>query len=80
MLVPRTIMVGIIVVMSLVLPFIYLSLAIRWWILFAFVMFILALAVPDYLVDKNWDKSFIKAPFIIIGSLFNITKIFSRKR
>ena len=46
----------------------------------AFVMFILALAVPDYLVDKNWDKSFMKAPFIIIGSLFNITKIFSRKR
>jgi cellulose synthase/poly-beta-1,6-N-acetylglucosamine synthase-like glycosyltransferase len=80
MLVPRTIMVGIIVVMSLILPFIYLSLAIKWWILFAFVMFILALAVPDYLVDKNWDKSFMKAPFIIIGSLFNITKIFSRKR
>jgi len=80
MLMPRTIMMGIIAIMSVILPFIYLSLAIKWWILFAFVMFILAIAVPDYLVDKNWDKSFLKAPFIMIGSIFNITKLFRRKK
>lgn len=80
MLMPRTIMMAIIAIMSIVLPFIYLTLAIKWWILFAFVMFVLAIAVPDYLVDKNWDKSFLKAPFIIIGSIFNITKLFRRKK
>lgn len=80
LLIPRTLMMAIIVIMSAILPFIYLSLAIKWWILFAFVMFILAIAVPDYLVDKNWDKSFLKAPFIIIGSLFNVTRLMKKKK
>lgn len=69
MLIPNTIMMGIIVLMSIILPFIYLTLAIKWWIMFAFIMFIFALATPNYLVDNNWDRAFIKAPFIIFKSL-----------
>lgn len=74
MLVPRTIMVCIITFMSFILPFIYLSLAIKWWILFAFIMFVFAMATPDYLVDKNWNKTFYSLPKIVITSMVDKIK------
>lgn len=70
-LIPRTIMMTVITFMSIFMSVIYLTLAIKWWILFAFVMFLYALATPDYLVDKNWNKSFARAPLIMFGPLFN---------
>lgn len=80
MLVPRTVMMAIIIAMSLVLPFIYFTLAIKWWALFAFIIFVFAMATPDYLVDKQWDKSFLKAPFILISSVFNMLRVARRKK
>lgn len=72
MLVPRTIMMGVIAIMGMALPFIYFSLAIKWWVAAAVILFAFSLAVPDYLVDKNWDKDYLRAPLITIGGLFNI--------
>mgnify|MGYP002623396800 CR=1 FL=1 len=72
MLVPRTIMMGIILVMSLVLPFIYMTLAIKWWFVGAIVVFVYSIATPDYLVDKDWDRDFLRAPLVGLGGLFNI--------
>ena len=74
MLVPRTVMMGIIFVMSIVLPFIYFSLAIKWWVAAALVLFAFSLATPDYLVDKNWDKDFLSAPLVILWGLLNIVR------
>lgn len=75
LLIPRTIMMAIIAFMSILMPLIYFTLAIKWWVLFTFVMFIFALATPDYLVDKNWNKTFSKAPFVMLSSVFNTAKI-----
>ena len=72
MLIPRTILIGIIAIMSVVLPFIYMSLVIKWWITGAVVLFAFALATPDYLVDKNWNRDFASASMIGIGGLSNI--------
>jgi cellulose synthase/poly-beta-1,6-N-acetylglucosamine synthase-like glycosyltransferase len=63
MLIPRTTMVAIMVLMSIILPFIYFTLAIKWWILTALVLFIFALATPDYLVNEMWDNTFLRSPF-----------------
>ena len=63
MLVPRTTMMAIIIVMSVVLPFIYMTLVIKWWILGAIALFIFALATPDYLVTEMWEKTFLRDPF-----------------
>ena len=71
-LVPRTILMGIIIVMSLVLPFIYFTLVIKWWMAAVLVTFSFALATPDYVVDKHWDKDFMTAPLYLIGGFFNI--------
>ena len=62
MLVPRTSMMAIILLMSIVLPFIYMTLVIKWWILGALALFIFALATPDYLVAEMWDKTFLQDP------------------
>ena len=75
MLVPHTIMMGIILVMSVILPFVYFTLAIKWWVIGAVVMFAVSLATPDYLVDKNWDKDFLMAPIVIVWGLFSIAQV-----
>ena len=72
MLVPRTVMVGIIMIMSLVLPFIYFSLVIKWWLLGAICLFFFALATPDYLVDEMWDKTFLHSPLVTLWAVFNL--------
>lgn len=80
MLLPRTMMMGIIAIMSIIIPFVYFSLAIKWWVTLAFIMFVFAMATPDYLIDKNWDKAFFKAPFIMLFSILNIFRIGRRKK
>ena len=72
MLVPRTTMMGIIMIMSVVLPFIYLTMALKWWILGSIALFFFALATPDYLVDEMWDKTFLRSPFVSIWKMLHI--------
>ena len=72
MLVPRTTMVGIIMIMCIILPFIYLTMAIKWWILGSLALFIFAMATPDYLVDEMWDKTFLRSPFVSLWKMFKI--------
>ena len=88
MLLPRTTMVGIIILMSLTLPFIYLTLALKWWVLSSIALFIFAIATPDYLVDEMWDKTFLRAPLVtfwgiistkLLGGRFNFNSNKERK-
>ena len=78
MLVPRTSMVGIIILMGLFLPFIYLSLAVKWWILGSIALFIFAIATPDYLVDEMWDKTFLRSPFVTLWGIIS-TKLLGKQ-
>ena len=64
MLLPRSIMFAIVFVMSLTLPFIYLTLALKWWVITIIWGFSLAFATPNELVDKHWDKDFITLPIV----------------
>lgn len=75
MLMPRMLMMAIILLMGIVLPFIYFTLAIKWWALFAIVLFIFALATPNYLVDDKWDRTFFSVPVILLSSLLARTPI-----
>ena len=75
LLIPRMIMIPLIVVMSLILPVIYMSLAFKWWAIYALLLFILAMATPDYLVDEHWDSTFCKAPLVFMKSIPGLSKI-----
>lgn len=79
MLIPRTTMVGIIMLMSAILPFIYLTMAIKWWILGSLALFIFAMVTPDYLIDEMWDKTFLRSPFASLWKTFDL-KILKRKK
>lgn len=76
LLIPRSILIIIVFVMSVTLPFIYFTLAIKWWVITIIWGFSLAIATPDELVDKNWDKDFITLP---IATAINITKRLTSK-
>lgn len=65
LLIPRSILLGITILMSIVLPFVYFTLVVKWWILFAYTLFLFASLTPDYLVDKQWSLAFIKAPLLL---------------
>ena len=78
MLLPRTTMMGIIMLMSVVLPFIYMTLVIKWWILGSLALFFFALATPDYLVDEMWDKTFLRSPFVTLWGIIS-TKLIGKK-
>lgn len=78
MLIPRMIMMMIIILMGIITPFIYFSLALKWWALFAIVLFIFALATPNYLVDKHWNRTFFIIPIILLSSILSKTPVGKR--
>ncbi|SFC13330.1 Glycosyltransferase, catalytic subunit of cellulose synthase and poly-beta-1,6-N-acetylglucosamine synthase [Xylanibacter ruminicola] len=79
MLMPRTSMIGIMMFMSILLPFIYLTLALKWWIVSSAVLFFFALATPDYLVDEMWDRTFLRSPFVTLWGIIS-TKFVNKKK
>ena len=80
MLIPRSIMFAIVLVMDITLPFIYLTMAIKWWIVTVIWGLALAIATPNELVDKNWDKDFISLPMATASNIYRkVTGLFRRK-
>ena len=79
MLVPRTSMIGIMMFMSILLPFIYLTMAVKWWIVSSAVLFFFALATPDYLVDEMWDRTFLRSPFVTLWGIIS-TKFINKNK
>ncbi len=70
-LLPRMIMMLVIIMMCVIIPFIYMSAALKWWALFGIVVLIFALATPNYLVDEKWDRTFFMVPIVLLSSIFN---------
>ena len=71
MLLPRMVMMVIITIMCVITPFIYFTLAVKWWVLYAIVLFIFAMATPNYLVDEKWDSTFFKIPIVLMSSILH---------
>ena len=71
MLLPRMIMMFIITAMCIIVPFIYMTAALKWWLHFALVVLIFALATPNYLVDDKWDRTFFMVPVVLLSSILN---------
>lgn len=72
MLVPRTIALLTLIFMSIIMPkFGGMKMAIPWWCL-AFVFGLaLAIATPNDMVTKHWDKDFIMLPIATVKIVFN---------
>lgn len=75
LLVPRMLLMIIVVGMSLITPIIYFTSALKWWGIFAVILFIFALATPNYLVDDKWDTTFFKVPFVLLQPVLTKFKL-----
>ena len=75
MLVPRTVMMAVIIFMCMITPFIFFTTAVKWWALFAIVLFVFAMATPNYLVDDKWDSTFFKIPVVFMSSILHKFKL-----
>lgn len=71
MLLPRMIMMLIIMAMCIIVPFIYMTAALKWWALFAIVVLLFAIATPNYLVDEKWDRTFFMVPIVLLAPVLN---------
>ena len=69
---PRTILPGIIILCGILLIFLDWTASIKWWGLLFAMLFAMAIAVPDYLVDNKFNKAMKAIPFLAIGMVFNI--------
>lgn len=70
--IPRIIMMAIIILMSVGLPFIYFTMALKWWAILLIITFAFALATPDYIVDEKWTGSFKQVPKLVLSSVYNL--------
>ena len=71
MLIPRMILMLILMAMCIIVPFVYMSAALKWWVLFAIVVLIFAIATPNYLVDEKWDRTFFLVPVVLLSPVLN---------
>ena len=78
MLLPRTVSLTVIMLMSVVMPFVSFKLAIQWWGLAFFFGLALAIATPNNMVSKHWDKDFITLPIATAKIVFQ--KVISKIR
>lgn len=69
---PRIILVAIMLFMSITLPFIYFTMALKWWTLLLIITFAFAVATPDYIVEKRWVQSFRHIPMLVIEACSNL--------
>ncbi len=75
MLIPRLVLMAVILGMSIIIPFIYFTAALKWWALFALILLFFAIATPNYLVDDKWDSTFFKVPFVFLSSILEKFKL-----
>ncbi len=75
MMLPRVVLMGLILFMSVFTPFLVFSWAVKWWILLLMLMFALAFAVPDYLVDRNFRKAVANVPLLGCMMFINLFRL-----
>lgn len=72
---PRILLLGFVILIACFLSFINISQSIKWWGLLLFIGITFSLAVPDYLVDKQFKKAIISLPALFLLMFFNLFRL-----
>lgn len=75
MMLPRIVVMGFSFCFAFGMLFIDWVWSIKWWFIFILLMYSFAMAIPDFLVDKNLKKTFRKLPLVFILMVFNLLRI-----
>lgn len=72
---PRIILLGFVILIACFLSVINILLSIKWWGLLLFIGITFSLAVPDYLVDKQFKKAIVSLPILFLLMFFNLFRL-----
>lgn len=72
---PRILLLGFVILISCFLSVINIFLSIKWWGLLLFIAITFSLAVPDYLVDKQFKKAIVSLPILFFLMFINLFRI-----
>lgn len=72
---PRILLLGLTVTISIVMSNIKWELSIKWWLILFILLFALFISIPDYLVNNRMRKALRKAPFIAIIMFINLFRL-----
>lgn len=75
MMLPRVIILGLITIAAILLLFINIFLAIKWWILLLLMCLTFAIAIPDRMVNERFFKVLRKLPKLFILMVMNLFRI-----
>ena len=68
-------MIGIILIMSVMMLFVDLTSAIKWWCMFLIVLGTFAMCVPEELVNEDFDKAIRRAPLLAVKMVLNVFRL-----
>lgn len=77
---PRLILLGFIILIALIMLFINIFLAVKWWILLLFMGLALAIAIPDEMVNERMIKVLRKLPKLFILMVINLFRMKGAKK
>lgn len=69
---PRTILLGIILLCGVLSIYFDWTACLKWWGLLFILLLTMAIATPNYLVDKKFNKAMKAIPFLAVGMVVNI--------
>ena len=72
---PRILLLGFVILIACFLTVINIFLSIKWWGLLLFIGITFSLAVPDYLVDKQFKKAIISLPILFFLMFLNLFRL-----
>lgn len=72
---PRILLLGFVILIACFLTIINIFLSIKWWGLLLFIGITFSLAVPDYLVDKQFKKAIISLPILFFLMFLNLFRL-----
>lgn len=75
MLPPRVLLLGLIPLFGVATLFVDWTISVKWWILFVLLLFALAFAIPDDLVDARFKKALRKIPVMFVFMALNVFRI-----
>lgn len=69
---PRVIILGLLFFIAIIVTFINLVYALKWWVLLVAFLFSVIVAIPDYLINKRVMKALKRVPLLFIMMFFNL--------
>lgn len=72
---PRILLLGFVILIACFFTVINIFLSIKWWGLLLFIGITFSLAVPDYLVDKQFKKAIISLPILFFLMFLNLFRL-----